>query len=92
MTPITPAKAVTAGVIAAVIGSIVTLRIGKRFVPAIPFLVLAALAVLCLIGIIIYLLTWQHKAKRKQMDPGQMFAFWQDVIRYFIATDMIMFA
>ncbi len=81
-----------AGIIAAIIASIVSLRIGKRFVPVIPFTILIALITLCFLGIIIYLFIWRLKVKRKQLNPGQMFAFWQDVTRYFIAMDMAMFA
>jgi hypothetical protein len=92
MTQISHTKNVAAGIVAAIIASIVSLHIGRRFVPIIPYTILIALVTPCFLGIIIYLLLWQQKAKRKQLEPGTMFAFWQDVIRYFLAMDMVMFA
>ncbi|WP_259066791.1 hypothetical protein HDF24_21295 [Mucilaginibacter sp. X4EP1] len=92
MTQISHSKNAAAGIIAAIIASIVSLRIGRRFVPIIPFANLLALVTLCFLGIIIYLFVQKIKAKQKQLDPPIMFAFWQDVIRYFLAMDMTMFA
>jgi hypothetical protein len=79
---------ILACILAGIISIIVSLRIGKRFIPQVPFLVLTVLAVLVFIGTLIYI----SARNKKAANPGAGLAFWQGVIRYFIAMDMVMFA
>jgi ABC-type multidrug transport system fused ATPase/permease subunit len=76
-------------IIAGIISIMVSLRIGKRFIPQVPFLVLAGLVVITFIAAVIYLTIRKRKGS---FTTETTFAFWQGVIRYFIAMDMVMFA
>jgi hypothetical protein len=74
---------------ASIISIIVSLRIGKRFIPQVPFVVLVVLVILTVAIIIIYR---QAKSLKVMNSDLEDFAFWQAVLRYFLSMDMIMFA
>jgi len=81
-------KNALACVMAGIIGSIVFLRIGRRFLPFIPFVVLMVIAAVYLLSSIIYIFIWNNKAKQSGFDSTARLAFWQGVTRYFIALDL----
>ena len=76
-------------IIAGVIGIIVSIRIGKRFIPQVPFTVLVGLIIAAFTATIIYIVIRKRKGG---MTTNASFAFWHAVIRYFLAMDMAMFA
>lgn len=78
-------------IIAGVIGAIVTLRIGRKFLPWLPFSIQIVLACLYLAGTIIYLFWWKRKAVAKQINSETTQALWESIICYFISLDMVMF-
>src|ERR1700733_8179124 len=78
-------------IIAGIIGAIVFLRIGKRFLPFIPFVILIGIAVIYLVSAIIYIFIWNRKAKQLDFESSSRLAFWQGITRYFIALDLCMF-
>jgi hypothetical protein len=92
MTQIFPFKNALACIVGGITSSIVALRIGKRFVSVVPYVLLIALAIIYLIGVIVFIFIWKRKAIRSQINSESTFAFWQDITRYFLAMDMIMFA
>lgn len=92
MTQKFPFKNALACIVAGVISSIVGLRISKRFIPVVPFVMMIALAIIYLSGVIIYIFIWKRKSERSEINSETTFAFWQGVTRYFIAMDMVMFA
>jgi len=80
-------------VIAGIIGSIVFLRIGKRFLAGyVPFTILIGIAVIYLLAALVYILIWNRKAKQPGFNSSSTLAFWQGSIRYFLALDLCMFA
>lgn len=84
-------KNALACIIAGIIGAIVFLRIGKRFLPFIPFVILIGIAIIYLLSTITYIFIWNRKAKQPDFDSSSRLAFWQGVTRYFIALDLCMF-
>lgn len=92
MTQKFPFKNALACIVAGITSSIVALRIGRRFVPIVPYVVLIALAIIYLTGVIIFIFIWKRKAVHSKINSESTFAFWQDITRYFLAMDMIMFA
>jgi uncharacterized membrane protein YeaQ/YmgE (transglycosylase-associated protein family) len=77
---------------AGIVGAIVILRIGRRFVSNwIPFPIQIAIAVLYFLGALIYIFIWKKKAARPEFDSASVLAFWHGVLRYFIALDLCMF-
>lgn len=92
MTQKFPFKNALACIVAGITSSIVALRISRRFVPVVPYVLLIALAIIYLTGIIIFIFIWKRKAGRSQINSESTFAFWQDITRYFLAMDMVMFA
>lgn len=92
MTQKFPFKNALACIVGGITSSIVALRIGRRFVPVVPYVLLIALAIIYLAGVIVFIFIWKRKAVRSQINSESTFAFWQDVTRYFLAMDMIMFA
>jgi hypothetical protein len=92
MTQKFPFKNALACIVAGVTSSIVALRIGRKFVPVIPFVWLVALAIVYLAGVIVFIFIWKKKASRSEINSESTFAFWQGITRYFLAMDMVMFA
>ncbi|MFA6085349.1 hypothetical protein [Mucilaginibacter sp.] len=88
MTQISYSKNALACFMASVIGLIVSLRIGKRFIPQIPYLVLIGLVILALLVTIVLITIRKRKGS---LSPATTFAFWNAMLRYFIAMDMVMF-
>ncbi|MDR6945198.1 hypothetical protein [Mucilaginibacter pocheonensis] len=77
---------------AGIVGSIVIMRIGHRFlINWIPFVVQIAIAAFYFTGTLVYIFIWKRKAARQQIDSGAVLGFWHGVLRYFIALDLCMF-
>lgn len=77
---------------AGIVGAIVTMRIGRRFLAdVIPVPVQIGIAVLYLLGTLVYIFIWKKKAAREEFDSDATLAFWHGVLRYFIALDLCMF-
>jgi hypothetical protein len=88
MTQISYSKNALACFMASVIGLIVSLRIGKRFIPQIPYLLLVGLVILTLLITVIFITIRKRKGS---LSPAITYGFWNAMLRYFIAMDMIMF-
>lgn len=79
-------------IVAGVIGTIVFLRIGRRFlIDFVPFSVLGCISGIYMLCAISYSFIWKKKARQPDFDSQNMLAFWQGAIRYFIAFDLCMF-
>ncbi len=81
-------KNALACITSSIIGAIVFLRIGRRFLPFIPFVILIGIAVIYLLSAVIYIFIWNRKAKRPDFNSSSRLAFWQGITRYFIALDL----
>ncbi|MDP9075786.1 MAG: hypothetical protein M3O71_00030 [Bacteroidota bacterium] len=93
MTKKTFFKNALAGLLAAIISSMVMLRIGHRFViEFVPYTVQCGIVGLYFLAVIIYLLIWKRKTAIPEFDSQRVLAFWQGIIRYFIALDLCTFA
>ena len=91
MIPVSKTKNSIAAIIATIIASMVTLRIGQKFLPGIPFTIQVAATAIGIVAVIIYLSLQKRKAKQGIRDTPDLVAFWRGVTRYFLAMDMIMF-
>jgi hypothetical protein len=82
-------KSALAGLLAAVISSMVMLRIGHRFlVNFIPYTVQTGAVGLYFLAVIFYLFIWGRKIAVPSFNSQRVLAFWQGIIRYFIALDL----
>ncbi len=78
--------------LAGIVGSIVMLRIGHRFlIDWIPFIVQIGVACLYFLTLIIIFLFRQSRTDKNKTDPQRNLAILQGLIRYFIALDLCMF-
>lgn len=79
-------------IIAGLVASSALLRIGRRFLAAwLPLPVITGIALLCLIVALAYPFYWRGKEKKQPAGSATIIAFWQGVIRYFVAIDLSMF-
>ena len=79
-------------IIAGIIGSIVFLRIGQRFLIAyVPYSILIGIALVYLLISLVSIFIWNKNAKQPGFDSSATLAFWQGLVRYFLALDLCMF-
>jgi hypothetical protein len=76
---------------AGIIGAIVIMRIGRHYVPQMPFIIIIALACIYLLASIGCIFVWKGKSNKEIIDNAKTQAFWEGSIRCFIALDMLMF-
>lgn len=91
MTQVTRTQNVIACLVASFIATIVTLRIGKKFIPQIPFLVLIGLVIIGVLGFVIYRSIKSKGTGNTNESLRGDYALWHSTLRYFIAMDMVAF-